>query len=381
MKKTLISVFAIALMLFLPDSYGATSSPSPKPKAETGAWPVKQKIVYVALTPADDPTMWQQVVDDPTTEDIESGNLDFVKETVSNAISFWKKASNNRMQFVAPQFFVGKPGSAIAHCASSADIKTGMKIAGLKTIPKGTRLVVANINDTCGYAGLGAQSGSSLNLRSLSSATLIHELGHNFGFLHSSTIYCKTSTYSPFTEKNCGVDEYGDLRDVMGSDDYCPSSTLSATQRATIFGTPRANALKLGKIYDVDESREDSTNIIYELQVKKVWFFFEYFIPGKSDCLITTRSSRTPELQVRMIGPDWTLKSGPAIGPQLITRYEVEPNQPSPTPDADGYVMEPLKLTLNGFKTGEKFKLPGTTYYLNVISTGATSAQFSVTTS
>ena len=78
-----------------------------------------------------------------------------------------------------------------------------MKIAGLKKIPIGTHLVVVNINDSCGYAGLGSQGGDAINLRSFGTTTLIHELGHNFNFYHSSTMYCKGSDYTKFNAINC----------------------------------------------------------------------------------------------------------------------------------------------------------------------------------
>ncbi len=322
--------------------------------------------------------MWQNVIDDPATEEVEEGMVELVKSSVDSAMNFWKKASSNRMKFVAPEFYFGKPGTALTHCNPSADIKAGMKIAGLKTIPKGTHLLVANSEDSCGYGGLGSQGGNTLNLRSLGDSTLIHELGHNFGFLHSSSIYCKDNNYSIFNSRNCEVVEYGDWRDVMGDDEYCPTSTLSATQRATIFYTPFAKDIKLGTTYTVDESRQDSANIVYSLNVKGTWFFFEYFTPREQRCMSTSSTSYTPEIQVRMIGPDWAARSGQAIGPMLVDRYDVEPGTPTTvSEDANA----PEKITLHGFKAGEKFKLPTTKFFLNVISTGATSAEFSVTTS
>ena len=152
-------------------------------------WSTTQKIVYVGLTPKDQPNFWTEYGGDTTTATNEGEMLSYAKSTVDDAITFWKQASRGKMKFGASKFFIGKPGTAVKHCNSLADRKAGMKIAGLKTIPTGTHLVTVNVNDSCGYAGLGEQGGSSLSLRVFNTKTLIHELGHNFNFYHSSTIY------------------------------------------------------------------------------------------------------------------------------------------------------------------------------------------------
>lgn len=344
---------------------------------------VKQKIVYVALTPAAEPDFWTADPVDSVTTNSDGAQLNFVKMAVSNAMEFWTRASNGKMKFNPPTFFVGKAGTAIKHCASSADVKSAMKIAKMKSIPVGTHLVVANINDNCGYAGLGAFSGNTVNLAVLSSGTLTHELGHNFGYRHSSSLYCKNSDYAKFDSKNCSVDEYGDFRDLMGNDDWCPKATLSATQRAITFGTPAAKDIKLGSIITVDESRSKSENIVYQLKYKGVWYFFEYSNPQRELCTYLGGMSYTPEIQVRVLGPNWTFAKGDSVGPMIIGRYEKELAAPVIPQEKDGMIMLPPSggWILRGFKAGEKFQLPGAPFTLGVFTTDTGTATFSVTKS
>jgi hypothetical protein len=287
------------------------------------------------------------------------------------------------MKFATSKFIIGKAGTAIKHCASSADIKAGTKIAGLKTIPIGTHIVVANIYDSCGYAGLGAQEGNTINLASFGSTTLAHELGHNFGFYHSSSMSCKGSDYTKFNATNCSVKEYLDFRDLMGFDDWCPNATLSATQRATIFHTPLAKTIKIGADTTVDESKLVTDKIVYEFGYKGNWYFFEYYIHSKDQCSWVTNLLYEPQIQVRMIGPAWTTAQGNAIGPILIVRLGSDLPAGEPVLDEDGEpILPPLyKTTLTGFQAGEVFKLPGAPFKLTVKSTGETSAVFTLTKS
>jgi hypothetical protein len=237
-----------------------------------------------------------------------------------------------------------------------------------------------NIYDSCGYAGLGEQGGGSINLKSFDSTTLIHELGHNFNFYHSSNIYCDNSDYTKFNATNCSVNEYGDFRDLMGSDDWCPSATLSATQRATTFSTPKAKNLTIGVDTTVDESRLTSDNIVYQFPYKGNWYFFEYYIPGEDRCISINTFLDKPQIQVRMIGPAWTKPKGKIVGPILIHRHDED----FPTSVVDLNLdpeAEPSDWILTGFLEGETFKLPGAPYVLTVKSTGITSAVFTLTKS
>jgi len=364
-KKILVVITTVALTVsFMPIAPAAT------PKIN---WSTTHKIIYVGLTPADQSDFWT-AYDGETTTGITEGEMTTnARGTVAEAIKYWKQASRGKMKFGAPKFFFGKPGTAVKHCNFNADTKTAMKIAGLKSIPTGTHLIAVNIYDSCGYAGLGEQGGGSINLKSFNSTTLIHELGHNFNFYHSSNIYCDNSDYTKFNAANCSVNEYGDFRDLMGSDDWCPSATLSATQRATTFSTPKAKNLTIGADTTVDESRLTSDNIVYQFPYKGNWYFFEYYIPGEDRCISINTFLDKPQIQVRMIGPAWTKPKGKIVGPILIHRHDDD----FPTSVVDLNLdpeAEPSDWILTGFLEGEKFQLPGAPYVLTVKSTGTTSA-------
>ena len=159
MKTILITAISLALLAPLAPAIGA-------PKAQN-EWATTHKIVYVGLTPKDQPNFWTENQVDTTTATADGEMMSFAKESVKNAITFWKQNSRGKMKFTTTKFFIGKPGTALERCNPSADIKAGMKIAGLKTVPIGTHIVVVNIYDTCGYAGLGSQEGNAINLRSL----------------------------------------------------------------------------------------------------------------------------------------------------------------------------------------------------------------------
>ena len=372
MKKILVVITAVALTVsFMPIATAAT------PKIN---WSTTHKIVYVGLTPADQSDFWTAYDGETTTGITEGEMTSNARGTVAEAIKYWKQASRGKMKFGAPKFFFGKPGTAVKHCNFIADTKTAMKIAGLKSIPTGTHLIAVNIYDSCGYAGLGEQGGGSINLKSFGSTTLIHELGHNFNFYHSSNIYCDNSDYTKFNATNCSVNEYGDFRDLMGSDDWCPGATLSATQRATTFFTPKAKNLTIGADTTVDESRLTSDNIVYQFMYKSNWYFFEYYIPGEDRCISINTFLDKPQIQVRMIGPAWTKPKGKIVGPMLIHRHDDD----FPTSVVDLNLdpeAEPSDWILTGFLEGETFKLPGAPYVLTVKSTGITSAVITLTKS
>jgi hypothetical protein len=196
-------------------------------------------------------------------------------------------------------------------------------------------------------------------------------------------MYCKGSDYTKFNATNCSIEEYGDFRDLMGNDDWCPNTTLSATQRATIFHTPLAKSIKIGAETTVDESRLVTDKIVYELGYKGNWYFFEYYVPSKDRCTSVSNHLYAPQLEVRMIGPAWTTDQGNAVGPILIERSGSDLPAGQPVLDADGEtILPPLNgKWLSGFQAGEVFKLPGAPYTLTVKSTGETSAVFTITKS
>ncbi|HEX6275371.1 MAG TPA: hypothetical protein VFZ53_20165 [Polyangiaceae bacterium] len=69
---------------------------------------------------------------------------------------------------------------------------------------------------SCGWSGVGQVPGKYTWINGSSSQTIAHELGHNFGAHHSSSLSC-TSNGTPVTiSSTCTLGEYGNPFDVMG---------------------------------------------------------------------------------------------------------------------------------------------------------------------
>ena len=72
----------------------------------------------------------------------------------------------------------------------------------------------------CGWAGLGYMPGNAVYIDNAFSLSVVaHELGHNLGVHHASTLRCVAGgTNVAFTSTNraCSSDEYGDMYDIMG---------------------------------------------------------------------------------------------------------------------------------------------------------------------
>jgi chitodextrinase len=71
---------------------------------------------------------------------------------------------------------------------------------------------------SCGWAGMGYMPGpTSWNNGSFSLRVLAHELSHNFGTNHASTLQCTSGATIVALSSTCTYNEYGDPFSVMGS--------------------------------------------------------------------------------------------------------------------------------------------------------------------
>ncbi|MGE5347552.1 MAG: PKD domain-containing protein, partial [Acidithiobacillales bacterium] len=80
-------------------------------------------------------------------------------------------------------------------------------------------LVYAQTSLPCGWSGLAyvGASGAWINGGSFSTLVVGHELGHNFGVLHSHSLACAGSTFTSTCETTGSRTEYGDRFDTMGN--------------------------------------------------------------------------------------------------------------------------------------------------------------------
>lgn len=71
---------------------------------------------------------------------------------------------------------------------------------------------------SCGWAGVGQVPGKYTWINGSNSQTIAHELGHNFGSHHASSLTCKNASGTRVSISNsCTVTEYGNPFDVMGN--------------------------------------------------------------------------------------------------------------------------------------------------------------------
>ncbi|HET9934377.1 MAG TPA: zinc-dependent metalloprotease family protein, partial [Polyangiaceae bacterium] len=71
---------------------------------------------------------------------------------------------------------------------------------------------------SCGWAGVGQVPGKYTWINGSNSQTVAHELGHNFGSHHASTLICTNSSGARVSiSPTCTLNEYGNPFDVMGS--------------------------------------------------------------------------------------------------------------------------------------------------------------------
>jgi hypothetical protein len=100
-------------------------------------------------------------------------------------------------------------------------------------------LYVPKADTQCAY-GL-AEIGPSLHfggyayVQDTTTSVIAHELGHNFGLLHSASEECPGAVEA--APSTCDIEEYGDLYDVMGAS-WTQVGSLSAAQSANVALLP-----------------------------------------------------------------------------------------------------------------------------------------------
>lgn len=69
----------------------------------------------------------------------------------------------------------------------------------------------------CGWSGVGQVPGKYTWINGSNASTISHELGHNFGSHHASTLICTSNGSRVTVGPSCTLNEYGHPFDVMGS--------------------------------------------------------------------------------------------------------------------------------------------------------------------
>ena len=141
--------------------------------------------------------------------------------------------------YTIPYDNTGCAYSTWASAAKSAASAAGVSLTGY------TNFVYAFPSASgCGWSGLAYLPGSdSWNNNSMSLRTNSHELSHNFGVHHASTISCTTNGVRvalSANQSNCSLSEYGDPFTVMGA---ASSRHSHAEHKAQMTWVPTADRL------------------------------------------------------------------------------------------------------------------------------------------
>lgn len=108
---------------------------------------------------------------------------------------------------------------------------------GINLSPYNHVIILFPHSNACSWAGLASMPGNTIWLNGyINPKVITHEMGHNFGASHASSLFCtlKDSPQQTNLSSDCRTSEYGDRYDVMGSSE----SYMSAWHRWRIGQMP-----------------------------------------------------------------------------------------------------------------------------------------------
>jgi hypothetical protein len=139
------------------------------------------------------------------------------------------------------------------------------------------RIYIFPQNSACGWAGLADVSGGTSFINgTLSTRVIAHELGHNLGSYHASSLRCSSGASTVVISPTCSQSEYGDPFDVMGSS----SRHQSALSKVQLGFIPAANEITVSRSgrYTLASSSVTAAGTPQSLRIRRgtttdYWYF------------------------------------------------------------------------------------------------------------
>jgi hypothetical protein len=143
---------------------------------------------------------------------------------------------------------------------------------------------------SCSFSGVGQLPGRYNWINGSSSSTIAHELGHNFGVHHASSLRCTSGSANVPISSTCTSSEYGDPFDVMGRG----YRHMSAYQKGRLAWLEAANTVTVSAAgdFNVVPIETKSTSGIQSLRVRipgtSEYYYVEYRQPFGFDSFSAT---------------------------------------------------------------------------------------------
>lgn len=180
---------------------------------------------------------------------------------------------------------------------------------------------------SCGWAGLAYLPGTGSWINGAMSLRVVgHELGHNFGVHHASTLSCTAGGVRSTFGSSCSQSEYGDPFTIMGSASTRHHvnwhrsqlgwagdvQTITATGSYTLAAAPMSGTPRLLRV-----ARGDGTYL--NLELRKPWGTFDSFStsdPAVNGVTIRIAPNTTSIVQSKLVdaNPSTTSFSDAALG-------------------------------------------------------------------
>ncbi|MRJ06930.1 MAG: hypothetical protein C6I01_05365 [Epsilonproteobacteria bacterium] len=170
---------------------------------------------------------------------------------------------------------------------------------------------------------------------------IAHELGHNFGFWHASSIQCALTTgYVPenlnFPDKSCSsYNEYGDANDIMGNS-YNYENFSSIWKNSVGWLTDVVTALQDGSytLYFVEQTQHTPRALRVPIGRDNRGNTYYYWIEYRTNDSSISKFDRTKGVQVRAYFPPFYIDSSSKtnslrfVKDDTGTFYDVTTDQP-----------------------------------------------------